>query len=204
MKAKAYILLGLTVFILTIATVYCGLCASGASVSAGEEWSWENGAYNTFEGTVDLSGLEGKKLSIEMSSDLTYDAEAEQESRPVFVIVNGKRITMMKQSGTVQYQPEKEDPVLRFSGRLRLPQALRFHRITFMFEVKDEEGNLLRTVTADLGGNSANDVFYIPVDIRTISVIIAIAAAAVWTAALARNRHIRKNKEREIEIHADL
>lgn len=166
-----------------------------ACVTAGEDWSWESGAHDLFEGTIDLSEFTGQELTIRMSSDLPYN-EDEQSGRPVFVTVNDSRITMMKQSNTIRCTPSVEEPVVRFSARLILPEKQRVYGITFQFTVSDESNHVLKTVQAAISGgdSGAGSAFYISADIRRIAVCIGIAAAAVWIAAVFRAVYFTRKK----------
>ena len=164
-----------------------------AIVTGGEDWSWKTGAHNTFEGMIDLSEFAGKELTVRMSTDLPYDPEKEQEYLPVFTVVNGARITMMKQNDTTRCSPENENTELRFSGRLQLPEKSHVKQVTFQFVISDGNGIELRTVIASLGGGSeGNSIFYIPLDIYRIILWTAIAAAAVWSSVLIRAYIYRK------------
>lgn len=187
--------------------VFLVLCVSFATsentaadrISAGEEWSWDPGAYNTFEGSIDLYEYTGRDISVEMSTDLVYDTKTEQSSMPVFTIVNGKRIVMLKQTNTIRCLPDEANPVLRFSGRIRLPEKQHTSQITFQFCLKDENGEELKTVACRIDdGNdaarSAGSSFYIRFRTETVTLILAIAAAAVWSVAVIRFLRIRKQK----------
>ena len=187
--------------------VFLALCFSSAisenieadRISAGEEWSWDPGAYNTFEGSIDLSEYTGRDISVEMSTDLVYDIKTEQSSMPVFTIVNGKRIVMLKQTNTIRCLPDEANPVLQFSGRIRLPEKQHTSQITFQLCLKDENGEELKTVACRIhDGNdaarSAGSSFYIRFRTETVTLILTIAAAAVWSIAVIRFLRTRKQK----------
>ena len=166
------------------------------TVSAGEGWAWDPGANNIFDGEIDLGKYSGQELTVSMISDLPYSNDAESDGRPVFTSVNGKRITMLKQSDSVRCTPTEDNPFMRFSARFTLPEEKRVYRIVLQFKVKDEEGNEVSTFNAEIsaGKNGLTGPFYIPADISMISVIICIIAAAVWTAVILRI--IRRKRQR--------
>ena len=190
MKIKAIILLT-TMIILTCCAAK-GESAAGTSVTCGEDWTWDPGASNTFDGETDVSGYTGTELTIRMETDLPYTDE-EQDAKPVFTIVNGSRITVLKQSDTARCTPESQ--TLSFSGRMTLPAKQHVRQITFRFILSDENGQELKTSSFTLGsGEETGGAFYIAADIRMITLGIGAAAAAVWAAAIARNRLVRKKQ----------
>ena len=156
------------------------------TITAGEEWTWDPGANNIFDGEIDLSKYEGQELAVSMISDLPYRNETESEGRPVFTSVNGKRITMMKQSNNVRCTPTEDNPLMRFSARFTLPEEKRVYRIMLQFKITDEEGKEVGAFNTEIsaGKDGINGPFYIPADIGMISVIICIIAAAVWIAVI--------------------
>ena len=182
-------------FILFLSAVLTAICCSAAlcekagsnSIICGEDWSWNTGAYNTFDGELDLSDFAGRELSIHMTTDLPYSGKAEQESMPVFTLLNGKRITMHKQTDTIRCTTDSGDPVIRFSGRFRMPEKKHVRQITFQFGILDEDGQELKSVSVRLGGGeNSTGAYYIPVDIHTVTLCIGIAAAALWAFILVR------------------
>ena len=169
----------------------------GDWVAAGEGWSWDLGAYNTFEGELDISEFIGQDISVEMSADLSYDPETEQDSMPVFTIVNGKRIVMLKQTNTIRCTPDEENPILKYSGRIRLPEKEHVSKITFQHRLLNENGEELKTAACriddgDSAAKGSGNTFYIRFRTGTITLILGIAAAAVWCTAVIRFVRIRK------------
>ena len=167
-------------------------------ITAGEDWSWESGAVDLIEGEIDLSEYTGKELSVRISTDLPYESEEEAKSRgPVFVSVNGKRITVKKQSDTARCTPSAEETAMRFTSTFSLPDKKRAYTIVFTLTVSDEEGQELKTFTASIDGKKAGtgNMFFITADINRIAVLIGIAAAAVWAAALFRAFYLRKKEK---------
>ena len=191
MKFKRTLMIA--VFLLLICSLNTVFADPGqeAEIIPDNEWSWSRGAYNTFSGEIDLGECTGEELTISISADLPYDTDSEQQSMPVFTSVNGKRIVMTKQSDTVQITPENGDGIISFSASFRLPEKKNVEKASFVFSVKDQNGQELKTVSgfvegaADQKGKTQNP-FYIPVSINTITIILTIAAVLVWIIVIVR------------------
>ncbi len=187
MKAKL-------LFVLSVILAISCTCIAGigenieAVISAAEGWSWEAGATDILNGEINLSGYEQRELTVHMATDLPYETEEAVVSRPVFVTVNGSRITMNKQSDTAIFIPTAEDPFLRFTARFTLPARQRVYSIAMQFTVTDSNGQELETFSAEINGGEAgtDNIFYIPIDISSIAVMIGITAAVVWIIAVFR------------------
>ena len=192
----------LLIFLTAVLLFACSAAAAGGEenkiqIAAGEDWSWESGTVDMIEGMIDLSEYVGREISVRILSDLPYASEEEQKGQPVFVTVNGKRITVKKQSDTTRCTPSDEESRMYFSARLTLPEKKRVYRISFQFVLTDENGQELKTLSAELNGGQGGtgSVFYIAADINKITFIIGIAAAAVWAAALIRMLNNRKKEK---------
>lgn len=191
MKLKSYLLLATALALMCCCCMAAGEEPAACSIRTGEEWTWSRGAYNTFSGTIDLSGCSGEELTVTMTTDLEYDAETEQKSMPVFTTVNGKRIAMTKQSAAVKVTADPDNPQMEFTGSFRLPVKKRIEAVTFTFSIAGADGAEQKNVSymIDSGKNIAgkkDNTFYIPVDIGRIAVWIGIAAAVVWAIVLIR------------------
>ena len=191
MKLKAYLLLAAALALLCCCCTAAGEEPAACSIRTGEQWSWSRGAYNTFSGTIDLTGFSGGELTVTMTTDLEYDAETEQKSMPVFTTVNGKRIAMTKQSAAVKVTADPDNPRMEFTGSFRLPEKKRIEAVTFTFSIAGADGAEQKNVSCmiDSGKNIAgkkDNTFYIPVDIGRITLITGIAAAVVWALVLIR------------------
>ena len=199
MKIKPLIFFAAVLTAACMITAACG-DGTGVLVSAGEDWSWESGAVNIIEGSLSLSEYSGRELTIQVTTDLPYGSEEEEQAgRPVFVTFDGSRIAMKKQSDTTRRTPSAENPETEFSARFTLPEKQRVYRIGFLFTVTDENGQELKTFAAEIGGGQGGtgSVFYIQADIARITIIIAAAAFAVWAMALIRTAYYRKKKKQE-------
>ena len=198
-------------FLAAIIAISCFFTAAGGekaglSVTAGEGWSWESGAVDMIEGEIDLSEYSGRELTVRITTDLPYENEEEDVSGPVFVTVNGSRITVKKQSDTARCTPSSEQPVMDFSARFTLPEKKRVYKITFSFIISDDSGNELETRIFEMDGakSGTGSVFYISADIYRITLYIGIAAMAVWCAALCRLKYNKNKKKRGDITDADI
>ena len=174
-----------------------------------EEWSWEAETVNVFAGDLELSDFLGQELTICLKSEFQPESEKTQESTPLFVIVNGSRITMLNQSDTIIFTPDDERPALHFEGRIKMPEGVHVQQVKLTLLAKDPDEKELKSCDTvfslhDHSGNSGSGVFYIPFEIRTIAMILAAAAVLVWGAALIRHRIAKKTNKRETGKHADL
>ena len=83
MKIKPLIFLAAVLTAACMITAACG-DGTGVLVSAGEDWSWESGAVNIIEGSLSLSEYSGRELTIQVTTDLPYGSEEEEQAgRPV-------------------------------------------------------------------------------------------------------------------------
>ena len=202
MKIKAnLILMAFLFFLCCFSFAHCETEQETAIIPS-EEWSWARGAYNTFSGTIDLSGCNGE-LTVCLKTDLPYNTESEQQSLPVFTSVNGKRIVMTKQSDTVHFTPESDKREMTFSASFKLPDKQHVESVQFTFIVKDQKGTVLKTVTGRIESNEKgsgrnNNIFYISADMKLITYIILMISALVWISVLIRQlQDKRKNRTGE-------
>ena len=170
---------------------------SATLIVPGEEWSWSRGTYNTFSGQIDLSDCPSGEVTIRMFTDLSYDEDSEQDSKPVFTSVNGKRIVMTKQSDTVLFSTDSDHPMLEFSASFRMPEKVHVSSVSFIFRVTDKEGNEWKTFSEKIestgnGTDKTDSSFYIPVDINMITLVLGMTAALIWSIVLIRNRRREK------------
>ncbi len=175
-----------------------------ADITTGEEWTWEPGGYNTFDGVIDLTEFIGREISIHISTDLEYSAE-EQDCAPVFTVLNGKRIRVNKQKDFVTLTPDEQTAVTAFTAQLTLPANGPVSQISFLFSIRDADGEELKTCSCICGKTEEPDSsFRINVDMKLITLCLAGAAALVWGCVLVRTM-IRKNKKNTGDsFHADL
>ena len=201
MKIKAYLVLtAALIFLCCTGTAHC---ENGAEVEIipAEEWSWSRGAYNTFSGSINLSDCDGE-LTVCISTDLQYSTDSEQQSMPVFTSVNGKRIVMTKQTDTVHFTPEDDNREMSFSASFRLPEKQHVNAVRFTFSIADADGTELKKMmgrieSTDEGTGRTDKAFYISADIRMITLIIAVAAALIWSVVLIRSIRTRKTRTGE-------
>lgn len=203
MKRKSNLVLILA--IIMICRCMSALCeySAGKEVIPGEEWSWSRGAYNTFSGQLDLEDCTGMEVSVQITTDLPYNEESEQQSMPVFTSVNGKRIVMTKQSDTVHFSPDSDNPAMNYTASFRLPEKQHVGSVCITFRIFDADGKDLKTLSGRIdsgedGSGRNNNPFYIPADIHMITLIFSAAAVTVWAAVLIRAVR-RKQKMRQGE-----
>lgn len=199
MKAKV------TSWILMAVLVFCTAAALADETPAEgitmEDWSWNPENVNNFTGMIDLSEYSGKKLTIKASAvtDPTY--EMTDKTVPLFTIVNGSRVRMFMQSDTFTFTPDAEHPQFQFSGSIRMPAEPRVQRMKITVTALDAEGKELRSVNAsaglfDGGGTRSTGAFFIPFNIRNITLIVAGFALLVWSAAIVRNRVLNRKENK--------
>ena len=192
MKLRVLNLILFAILLICCTNAVCEHTAQIQITADNEEWSWDPGAYNQFSGRIDLAEFCGKELTIRISTDLSYGGAPEEDHNPLFTVVNGHRITMLKQKSSAVFTPDTENPAFDFSASIKLPEKGHVRSIRLDFRIVDENGtelmNLQDTISA--GDNAAgreNGTFYIPYNIRTIIWIITAAAALVWVVVLLRD-----------------
>ena len=158
-----------------------------------EDWSWNPGSYNSFSGTVDLSPCDGETFTLHISTDLPENSPAGETLMPVFTVVNGKRITMLNQSDTVQAVSKGEESMIRFSGSIGLPEKDRVRRIAFRLTVLDAAGQEVKAFSSivsirDDDTDRLAGSFYIPFRIERVTLILSAAAVLIWMFAVVRCR----------------
>ena len=162
-----------------------------------DEWAWDPGAINSFRGELDLSDYKGKEIKIHLNTDLPTDDESDTDNTPVFTTINGKRITVLKQSDTVLFSPDKDLSIFCFTGQIRLPKKHRVREIRFSMKIYDGDENELGMFEssirfADTGFGRSEGSFYIPINIRVITLSLITVAILIWFAAVCRNIIVRK------------
>lgn len=198
MKYRYFILL---VLIFTIA--FPAFCSSEQQIGEAMipiEWKWNPGAINTISGEVDLSSFYGKILNICLMTDLPSDEESEQDNKPVFVSINGKRIPVLKQSDKVQFIPDSNKAIFSYTSRITLPKKHRVREVCFTLQISDEDGKTLKNIQSyvnyhDMSSERSEGSFYIPYDIGKITIILTVIASVVWIAVFCRDITIRKKNQ---------
>ena len=192
MLVKRYIfsMIALVIFCICV-TARCD-SANKTDALPGEEWSWSRGAFNTFSGTIDLSEYIGKKLTIQIGTEMPFDKTTEQQSLPVFTSANGKRILMTKQSNEVAFIPDEKDSLFEYSVSFRFPEKERVTAAEFTFIITDQDGLEIKKLLCRIDNDEAGDgyskePFYIPVNIRTVTIVFCILAATIWMIIAVKN-----------------
>lgn len=197
MKQKL-IILAFAAFILVLCSCNA-ICEQKTAllITPDEDWSWDPGAYNQFSGELNLSGYAGTALTVVISSDLSYSGDPQDKRNPLFTVINGRRITMKKQSDTIQFTSEEENTVMTFSGSIKLPEKEHMRSVTLLLSITDAEGKELTRASGiislrDNGSGRETGAFYIPFDIRLITLTVLAAAVAVWVLAMVRSSRYHK------------
>ncbi len=199
MKRLSIILILFSLILICFSSAVCEPVEGLKILADSDAWSWDPGAYNLFSGIIDLSQYIGKELTITVTSDLQNGGDQEDQRSPLFTVINGHRITMLKQKNTAGFTPDAEQPVFEFSASVKLPEKGHVRSVKLEFTVSDENGTELNKLkdTISIGDHSSgrdSGAFYIPVEIGTINTVIAITAAVIWMIVLIR--HIAAKKKR--------
>ena len=118
MKRLSIILILFSLILICFSSAVCEPVEGLKILADSDAWSWDPGAYNLFSGIIDLSQYIGKELTITVTSDLQNGGDQEDQRSPLFTVINGHRITMLKQKNTAGFTPDAEQPVLNFRPAL--------------------------------------------------------------------------------------
>ena len=109
-------------FILCI--FFCGICPCSAlglteaEISSSEEWVWEAGSVNSFQGNVTADqDYQDAVLTLSVESGLENSGEA------LFMVVNGKKLKIRKRSSSIT-EDLSAGEALSFEGGWYLPETL--------------------------------------------------------------------------------
>ncbi len=169
-----------------------------------EDWDWGNGSLNAFTGEVDLSAFSGQALTLKLEAEFVPAPAEGEATSPVFAVVNGSRITILRQSDTLTLE-EDRDPILTFTANLRIPENGRCSRIRLRLIIQDTAGQTLNTLSREIsrggvGSGENSGAYTVPFEIRSVALILGGAAAVVWALALFRHFSAKKrpvNRQRE-------
>ena len=189
-----------TIFLAVLIVFVCcsGACADFSSEMHVTEWTWEESKSAVFEGSVFFNGYDHDKMVMKLS--FTATPEATDSGRIVFQTINGKKLTLRKESDTYVFTPGDQTE-FHFIGNWRTPESVFFDKVVVTLRVySEDEATLLSEHRME--GRRENDEQYDPddgkiritADLPGITRIIGIASAAIWTAAIARAFWNRKKK----------
>ncbi len=185
----------MSVFLLFLMMILACTCASGENTSDSfviGEWSWEPSHANEFSGSFDLSEYSGQELTVILKAE-TEPAIETETVLPVFTTINGSRVRMIYQKESAAFTPDSGQTSFAFTGTLKMPAETRLQKVSFTATVCDNTGKQLKTASAAVSmfdgrqGNTSG-AFVIPVDIRTVTLVLTCAACLVWALAIIRNR----------------
>lgn len=193
MRFRAIPLLILVILIVSIGAAY------GEDGLACEEWSWDNESVNVFTGSIDTSPWKDTELKFLLNAVFEPASEAAADTAPKFTHFNGKRLTMLQQSNTMAFTTGSDQDSIAFSGSLLMPEKDQFQKITITVTVSDPNGKELKKISlpvsrSGVASSQNSNVFFIPFEIRTVAIIVAAAAALVWSLAVVRNRVLNSRK----------
>ncbi len=187
-----------------LAVLFIFICCSGAvaefmSEMHITEWTWEESKSAVFEGSVSFDSYDQEKMVLKLS--FTATPEATDSGRIVFQTVNGKKLTLRKESDTYVFTPGDQKE-FHFIGNWRTPESVFFDKVVVTLRVySEDEATLLSEHRMEV--RRENDEQYDPddgkirvtADLPGLTRIIGIAAAVIWVAALARV-FLNKKKKR--------
>lgn len=176
-----------------------------AATLSTDGWKWDAGTVNTFSGIADLSAHYGDELTVRVSAELRAGSGGTLSADPVFSNINGKRIGSSEQESEFRFTPSSDLPSLRFTGLLEMPENDTCTGVDLQVAILDAEGKELIRMTGSesrsiASSSGSSSVFRIPVDIRTVTVIAAAAAALVWCIVGIREWINQRNRRNN---HAD-
>ncbi len=187
------------ILLLSILMVYLCSDYAGAEIKSemhATDWTWEDSKSAVFEGSVLLDGYEQEKVILKLF--LEAFPEATDNGKVVFQAVNGKKLTLRKESDTYVFTVGSQ-PEFRFTGNWRTPESVFFDKITVTLRVyQEDESTVLSEYKLEV--NRENDDNYDPedgriritADIPKITRILLIAASIVWGLAIIRTILNRK------------
>jgi len=169
---------------------------AGNQVTA-DDWSWDPNTVNTFTGTLDLTAWSGMQVTLKAEAVFSPAREEAEGAAPLFVIVDGRRIVMLKQKDTAETTAGSA-PV-SFTCSCRMPAEGRYSTVLLRVTAVDGQGNELARAERELYSSplrpgSAENRLQLPFDAETAALWVAAAAALVWTAGILRRCLTRKNK----------
>ncbi len=174
------------------------------------DWTWTAGEVATFAGTLHPAhtDLNGAKLELTIQAS----PETDDSGKLVFTSCNGKRIKVRNQSETCSLENVENSDSIPFECSWILPEGSMFQKVTITATCISESGENLFSY----GMTCVNDswfeqgdqkIFHIPADLDQLVLILCVACAVVWTAAIIRNillRHEEKRVQKGEKAHADL
>ena len=170
-----------------------------------KEWTWAETNLATFDGSITFDEVPTEKVILQLS--LAASPEAADIGEVVFQSVNGKKLTLRKQSS--EYVLSTGDgSAAEFVGSWKTPESVFFTKITVFLRVYSENGEDLLaekqlTVTRSASEAAEKDDGRIRVkeDLDGWTKWIAAAAVLVWILAVIRIIGNHKNRKRESDVY---
>lgn len=197
----------LRIILLSWLLVFLALFSGVAETSSAQdqicisEWNWDSGVVNLFTGVIDLSSLPAAdEATIRVLADYSPREEELEYNNPVFTVVNGKRIAILRQSDTITITQDHDNQVISFEGSLKMPEKGHLQRVVLSVMILDGKGEEIRRITEAVGrggGSGAQEagVFYISFNINILLIGFAASALLVWGMVFYRYNRMKKRKQ---------
>jgi len=190
---------------LLITVALCMAISAGAEQQPGVTielseygWTWEASRAAGFQGTVRAEGYDGDSLVLKLSVAVT--PEDPSAGQIIFQTVNGKMLTIRKQSDTCTVSLG-EGREATFIGNWKTPEKIYANKVTVKVQAYAADGTTLlgeKTLEVIRDTATAADVndgrIRITTDIPMWTTIFAVAAGSIWILALIRILINRRKK----------
>ncbi|MBO7661905.1 MAG: hypothetical protein J6U01_00880 [Clostridia bacterium] len=200
MKKRLFCLLILAA--LLTGALGCGIPAGAENAAETRitplEWSWMPGNAATFEGTAVLP--ENAPETVTMKLAVAPQPAEKEIGEIVFTYINDRRLTVRKQAAEYTLNTAEQSGAVSFRGSWILPEDQYFSSAELTLSLAAEDGTVLSTRTfafseddeaTQSGGRS---IIRLPFNLNRVILYLAIAAGALWCAAILRMILARRNK----------
>ena len=187
----------LTALLFTICISFHALAEGTITINT-EAWSWEQGMVNSFDAIIDTAGYEGQEITVEMLAE--FVPEPDETEQPVFVYMNGKRISKKDQNNRRTVQTEETE--LTFTGNLTMPDKGHCTGVKLTVKLTCPSGETIRTIEKTIvdgqaGTDNGSGKFFIPVNPTQWALYLTAAALVLWGCAILRSRILKNRKTGE-------
>ena len=187
-------------FILCI--FFCGICPCSAlglteaEISSSEEWVWEAGSVNSFQGNVTADqDYQDAVLTLSVESGLENSGEA------LFMVVNGKKLKIRKRSSSIT-EDLSAGEALSFEGGWYLPETLEetVSQAEITLRVQDSSGReiAVSTLKAGTGAEEVQSGEPAVARMNLLILILFVCAGAVWLLAIGRHLFLRQRSRKAV------
>ena len=153
------------------------------------EWSWTAGEASEFSGTV--IGEAGTLKDAVIRLSIKAEPELDDQGEVLFSTVNGKRLKVRAQKDYYEIGDKAAEGSISFTGNWHLPEDGYFREAALTITLENSDGSTITSLEETVMNpgwtdSSTDQPFHIPIDIDQLLLILAVACAAIWTAAIAR------------------